>query len=84
MEQVAKFAQRAGGDQWSSEDEGNTLRTEHPRRQRAGGAAFQPDENDFAVGRSLAPMDWQALAVEGVPAIVDRYDFELRKMMGIM
>ena len=42
------------------------------------------DENDIAAGRFLAPMDWQALAVEGVPAIVDRYDFGLRKMMGIM
>jgi hypothetical protein len=84
VEQVAKFAQRAGGDQWRSEDEGNTLGAEHPRRQRAGSAAFQLDENDFAAGRFLAPMDWQALAVEGVPAIVDRYDFGLRKMMGIM
>jgi hypothetical protein len=82
VEQVAKFAQRAGGDQWRSEDECNTLGVEHPRRQRAGSAAFQLDENDFAAGRLLAPMDWQALAVEGVP--VDRYDFGLRKMMGIM
>ena len=84
MEQVVKFAQGAGGDQRRTENEGGTSSTQHPGGQRAGSAAFQPDENDFAAGRFLAPMDWQALAVEGVPAIVDRYDFGLRKMMGIM
>ena len=84
MEQVAKLAQGAGRDQRRTEDEGGASSTQHPSGQRAGSAAFQPDENDFAAGRFLAPMDWQALAVEGVPAIVDRYDFGLRKMMGIM
>jgi len=84
VEQVLKFTQRAGGDQRRTQDEGSASGTQHPGRQRAGSAALQPDENDFAAGRFLAPMDWQALAVEGVPAIVDRYDFGLRKMMGIM
>jgi hypothetical protein len=84
LEQVAKFAQRVGGDQRRTQDEGSASGMEHPGGQRAGIAAFQLDENDFAVGRFLASMDRQALAVEGVPAIVDRYDFELRKMMGIM
>lgn len=84
MEQVAQLPQRAGGDQRRAQDEGSASGIEHPRGQRAGRAAFQLDENDFAVGRFLASMDRQALAVEGVPAIVDRYDFGLRKMMGIM
>jgi hypothetical protein len=57
---------------------------EHPPGQRAGRAAFQLDEDDFARGRFLASMDRQALAVEGVPAIVDGYDFGFGKMMGIM
>ena len=84
MEQVAKLPQRAGGDQRRAQNEGSASGTKHPRGQRAGSAAFQLDENDFAAGGFLASMDWQALAVEGVPAIVDRYDFGLRKMMGIM
>jgi hypothetical protein len=84
VEQVAKFPQGAGGDQWGTENEGGTSGTEHPRGQCAGSAAFQLDEDDFATGKSLAPMDPQAPSVEGVPAIVDRYDFGLPKMMGIM
>lgn len=84
MEQVAKFPQRAGSDQWGTENEGGTSRMDHPRGQCAGSAAFQLDEDDFARGKFLASMDRQALAVEGVPAVVNRYDFSLRKMMGIM
>src|SRR6266568_5176161 len=83
VEQVAKFAQRVGGDQRRTDNEGGTSSTQHPRGQRAG-AALHLDEDDFAVGKFLASMDRQALSVEGVPAIVDRYDFGLRKMMGIM
>ena len=84
MEQVAKFQQCAGGDQRRAHHEGGTSGMEHPRGQRASRAPFQLNENDFAAGRFLSPMDWQAPAVEGVPAIVDRYDFGWRKMMGIM
>lgn len=84
MKQVAKFPQRTGGDQRRAHDEGGTSGMEHPRGQRAGRAAFQLEENDFSAGRFLAPIDWQALAVEGVPSIVDRYDFGLPEMMGIM
>jgi hypothetical protein len=83
-QQIAQFPQRADGNQRGTDDEGRASGTEHPRGQRAGSAAFQSDEDDFAVGRSLAPLDRQALTVEGVPAIVDRYDFVLPKMMGIM
>lgn len=84
MEQAAKFPQRGGGDQRRAHDEGDASGMEHPRGQRASRAAFQQEENDFAASRFLAPMDWQAPAAKGVPTIVDRYDFGLPKMMGIM
>lgn len=84
VEQVAKFPQRGGGDLRRAHDEGGASGMEHPRGQRASRAAFQLEENDFAAVRFLASMDWQALAVEGVPSVVDRYDFGLPEMMGIM
>ena len=79
-----KLPQRPRVDQWRTEDEGGTRGAEHPRRQRAGRAAFQPDEDDLAIWKFLASVDRQALSVEGVPTVVDRYDFKFRKMMGIM
>ena len=84
MEQVAQFLQRAGGDLRASENEGGTGGAEHPRGQCAGTTALQLDEDDLAAGRFLAPVDRQALSEEGVPAVVDRYDFGFGKMMGIM
>jgi hypothetical protein len=84
VEQVAKFAQRAGGDQRRAQDEGSASGIKHPRGQRASGAAFQLDENDVAAGNFLASVDRQALSVEGVPAVVDPYNFGFGKMMGIM
>ena len=84
VEQVAKLAPRAGGDQRRTEDKSSASGMEHPSRQRAGSAALQLDEDDFAGGAPLASMDRQALFVEGVPAVVDRYDFGFGKMMGIM
>jgi hypothetical protein len=84
VEQVAKFAQRADANQRRTEDEGSTSGMEHPCGQCASSAALQADEDDFAVRRFLASMHRQALAVEGVPAVVDSYDFGFGKMMGIM
>ena len=57
-------------------------RTRAKRARRS--ADRQLDEDDFAIWRSLAPPDRQALSVQRVPPIVDRDDFRLRKMMGIM
>src|ERR1035441_5114852 len=57
---------------------------EHPRGYGAGTAAPQLDEDDLAIGKSLAPLHSQALSVEGVPTIIDGNDFNLPKMMGIM
>lgn len=84
MEQVAELAQRVNGNHRRTEHEGSTSGMEHPGGQGAGSAAFQLDEDDLAEAKLLAPIDRQALSVEGVPAIVDRYDFGFGKMMGIM
>lgn len=57
---------------------------EHPRGQCASTTALQLDKDDIAIGKSLAPLHSHALSVEGVPAIIDCYDFNFPKMMGIM
>jgi hypothetical protein len=83
-QQIVQFPQRAGVDERGTEDERGTRGAEHPRGQGAGSAVLRLDEDDFAIGKSLASPDWQALSVEWVPAVVDRDYFELLKTMGIM
>jgi hypothetical protein len=82
--QIAQFPQRISGDQRRPDDEAGAGGTEHPCRQCADSAVLRLNEGDVAIGSSQAPMDSQALPVEGVPTIVNRGYFELREMMGIM
>src|SRR5580700_2993006 len=77
VQQIPQLSQRVGGDQRGTDDESGASGAEHPHGNGAGGAVLRLDEDDLAIGRSLAPTDRQALSVKGVPPVVDRDYFEL-------
>jgi len=83
-QQIAQFPQRVGGDQRRTNDEGGARGAAHPRGQCADRAVLRLNEDDVAIGKSLALSNAQALSAKGMPAVVNRDYFELRKMMGIM